>query len=118
MAINEPQQLQDNQQLVGDAQIGATQIFEQESVTVGLYNYISTGTTTTVKSGSGVLIAIIIGKSTTGTVTVYDNTTGSGTVITAFGTGSNPFSFQIGAKFSTGCTIVTSAADQITAVYI
>ena len=30
MAINEPQQLQDNQQLVGDAQIGATQIFEQD----------------------------------------------------------------------------------------
>ena len=114
----EPQQLQDNAQLVGDQQIGTTQVFEQESITVGLYNYISTGTTTTVKTGAGVLIAIIIGKSTIGTVTVYDNTAGSGTIITAFGTGSSPFSFQIGAKFSTGCTIVTTASDQVTAIYI
>jgi hypothetical protein len=118
MATNEPQQLQDNQQLVGDQQIASTGVFEQESVTAGKYNYISTGTTTVVKSGQGVLVAIVVGKSTTGTITVYDNTAGSGTIITAFGTSTGAFAFQIGAIFNTGCTVVTSASDQVTVVYL
>jgi hypothetical protein len=117
MATNEPQQLQDNQQLVGDQQIGTSGVFEQESITVGQYNYISTGATTLIKTGPGALIAIVMGNSTAGTVTVYDNTAASGNIIAKFNTSTSAFSFQIGAKFTIGCTVVTSAADQVTVIY-
>ena len=118
MATSEPQQLQDNAQLVGDQQIGTTGVFEQESIQVGKYNYISTGTTTVVKSGQGALLQIIIGKTTTGTVTVYDNTAASGNIICAFGTSTTPFAFTIGAIANTGITVVTSAADQVSVIYV
>ena len=118
MATNEPQQLQDNAQLVGDQQIAGTGVFEQESVQVGKYNYISTGTTTVIKSGPGSVLNIIVGKTTTGTITVYDNTAASGNIVAAFGTSTTAFSFSIGAICNTGITVVTSASDQVTVIYV
>jgi hypothetical protein len=115
---SEPQQLTDNAQLVGDQQIGTTGIFEQESITVGQYNYISSGTTTVVKSGPGTFIGLIIGNTTSGTITVYDNTAGSGNTIIKFNASTTPFSFPVGAKFTTGLTVVTTASDQVTIIYV
>lgn len=89
--------------------------------------------TTTVKSGSGILHAVIIGNNNTGgTVTIYDNTAGSGTVIMnmQLGTPSGGLLSTTGLSgpeylnalnlgFSTGLTIVTtgSANNNITLIY-
>ena len=78
--------------------------------------------TTVVKNGIGVLKRIIVNKAVaSGVINIYDNTAGSGTKI---GTITNPavllhsqISLEFDCKFSTGLTIVTSAADDITVVY-
>jgi hypothetical protein len=82
-----------------------------------LYSNVSTATTTTCKSGSGVLERIIVntGASTT-TVTVYDNTAGSGTKIATASTTAQG-TLIYGCHFGTGLTVVTSGTADITVVY-
>lgn len=86
------------------------------------YAHISTSTTTTVKSGAGVLHAIVI--NTLGTVasniTVYDNTAGSGTVIAVLNSLTNgEASYTYDVAFTTGLTLVTTgtAAPDVTVSY-
>lgn len=78
-------------------------------------------TTTVVKSGQGLLHCITFNKPTaTGTVTIYDNTAGSGTVIGTITVPSSPQPCSVfyDVKFSTGLTIVTAtAASDITVCY-
>jgi hypothetical protein len=71
------------------------------------YKNITTATTTVVKSGAGVLHSIVINKpGTTDTLTIYDNTSGSGTKIgTITVSGSTPYVFDV--AFGTGLTIVS-----------
>lgn len=87
------------------------------------FRNIAGAATTTVKTGRGVLIGITVNKAVaSGVITMYDNTTNSGNKL---GTITNPGTLlhsQIylpynRAEFSTGLTIVTSAADDITVVY-
>ncbi len=70
-------------------------------------------TTTTIKSGSGVLVGIICNTpASTATLTVYDNTAGSGTKIgTILGTDRSMAIYN--CRFGTGLTVVsaTAAAD-------
>lgn len=85
--------------------------------------HVSSATTTTAKSGAGVLGTIIVNKANSlSTVTVYDNTAGSGTIIALM---THPltllasqYSLTFNCKFSTGLTIVTSSNDDITVTYI
>lgn len=80
---------------------------------------ITTATTTTVKSGMGVLKRIVFNKPVAlSTVTIYNNTAGSGAKI---GTITNtadvkPYFLDFGSYFDTGLTIVTSGADDITVI--
>lgn len=77
-------------------------------------------TTTTVKSGNGVLKAIVVNKgAATGTCTIYDNTAASGTVIgTITGGDALPRSIEYNVKFANGLTIVSAtAAMDLTVVY-
>lgn len=74
--------------------------------------------TTTVKSGAGVLHSIVINRSAlSGTITIYDNTAGSGTKIGTITYGAltlltdPPISALYDASFSTGLTIVTVGAN-------
>ena len=84
------------------------------------YANITTATTTVVKSAPGVLWQIVVNKpASASTITLYDNTAGSGTKI---GTITNttdlkPYRFEYGCRFETGLTIVTSGADDITVIY-
>jgi hypothetical protein len=78
---------------------------------------ISTAATTTVKTGKGFLVRLIVTGGTTGTIVVYDNTAASGTKIADFDTTNTIDSYEFNAKFDTGLTIVTSAATKITVVY-
>jgi hypothetical protein len=76
-----------------------------------LFNRISTATTTTVKSGAGVLRNVLIGvRSTGGTITIYDSLTGSGTVIAVIDTAvfSGELTFEV--AFAIGLTLVTTGA--------
>jgi hypothetical protein len=86
------------------------------------YLNITSGTTTTVKSGPGVLVSIIVNKAVASdTITIYDNTAGSGTkigTITHPATlTSNQYTLPYLVQFSTGLTIVTSGADDLTVIY-
>lgn len=76
--------------------------------------YISTATTTTIKSGSGVLHAITITESVASTIIVYDNTAGSGTIIASFPASATAQTYQINVSFSIGCTVVTAGASKLT----
>jgi hypothetical protein len=81
------------------------------------YATIATATTTTVKTGAGVLHNIIVTGGTTGTIVIYDNTAASGTKIADFDTTNLLATYPFHCKFSTGLTIVTSAATKITVNY-
>lgn len=82
------------------------------------YSNIASATTTTVKSGAGFLHSIVINTTAAGTITIYDNTAGSGTKI-----GTIAASVVIGStmmydvSFATGLTIVTAGASDITVSY-
>lgn len=82
------------------------------------YTHISTATTTTVKSGAGWLHAINIGTCVSAaTVTVFDNTAGSGTIIaklTCPAATNGQATFIFDAYFATGLTLVTSGATDVT----
>lgn len=79
--------------------------------------YISTATTTTVKSGKGNLAKIVLTETAAGAITVYDNTAGSGTIIAAFKASVVEGSYEFNCKFSVGLTIVTAAASKLTVVW-
>lgn len=79
--------------------------------------------TTTVKSGAGKFICLIMNKPiANGVITIYDNTAASGTKIATI---TNPavllqeqIELRYECAFATGLTVVTSAADDITVVYL
>lgn len=83
------------------------------------YTRISTATTTVVKSGKGKLQSITLNKPVaSSTITIYDNTAGSGTVIGLITntTDVKPYDVTYNLNFQTGLTIVTSGADDLTVV--
>ncbi len=82
----------------------------------------TTATTLGIKNGSGLLHGILIGTASTGggTLTVYDNTAGSGTIITVIDTANQRGFIVLNCLFATGLTVVTSAtttAADLTAIY-
>ena len=87
-----------------------------------IYTNISTSTTTVVKTGSGILHTININSLGTvaSTVTIYDNTSASGTTIATLNSltiGQGTYTFDV--SFSTGLTIVTTGtvAPNVTVSY-
>jgi len=97
------------------------------------FTRVTGNTTSTAKSGAGILHGVIVGDNTTGGIaTIYDNTAGSGTIIMQldFGTPSGGllsstgqagpvFLGPLGINFSTGLTAVTAGDinNDITLVY-
>lgn len=78
---------------------------------------ITSTTTTTVKSGSGILRRITINTTAAGAITVYDNTAASGTKIATFPSSAVVGTYEYGVRFTTGLTIVTAAASDITVAW-
>lgn len=80
---------------------------------------ITTATTTTVKSGAGTLHTLTIGTYVaSATITLYDNTAGSGTTIQTITlpstvTGITPITLLYDEAFTTGLTVVTSGATDV-----
>lgn len=84
------------------------------------YARITTATTTVVKAAPGTLWSVVVNKPVgSSTITIYDNTAGSGTVIALITNSADtkPFDLGYGVRFETGLTIVTSGADDVTVVY-
>lgn len=87
--------------------------------TAPTYKQISTATTTICKYGAGMLHKIILNNPTNNTITVYDNTAASGTVIAIINPGASatPFSLPYDVGFGTGLTIVTAGTPNLTVIY-
>lgn len=85
------------------------------------YSHIATATTTTVKSGAGDLHSITVNSKGTvaSTITVYDNTAGSGTVIAVIDSLNLGGAFVFDIAFATGLTLVTTGtvAPDVTVSY-
>ena len=82
----------------------------------GTATYISTATTTLIATGRGVLKRIVLGETAAGAITVYDNITATGTVLAVLKASITEGTYEIGASFSVGCTIVTAGASKLTAI--
>lgn len=83
------------------------------------YTNITSATTTTVKSGAGFLHLIMINAAVaSATITIYDNTSAAGTKIATITMPATLLSSQIvlrfDVSFSTGLTIVTTGAEDLT----
>lgn len=87
------------------------------------YARMSAATTTTHFSGAGFLQSITVNKAVAaGTITIYDNTAGSGTIVGVITFGAAllsdpPHTAIYNVFINTGLTIVTSAATDITIAY-
>lgn len=81
------------------------------------FTNIASATTTTVKSGSGHLHSIVVNTTAAGTITIYDNTAGSGTKIGIMKASIVEGTYLFNCAFATGLTIVTGAASDITVTY-
>lgn len=78
---------------------------------------ITTATTTVVKAGSGYLKNITINNTVASTITIYDSTAGSGTLIGTLEASVTPRTLHYDLHFATGLTIVTAGASDLTVVY-
>lgn len=78
------------------------------------YTNIASATTTAIKSGQGVLRSITVNTTAAGAITVYDNTSATGTKIATLKASIAEQTFTFDAAFITGLTIVTAAASDIT----
>ena len=86
------------------------------------YAHLNSTGTTTIKSGAGILRRVVINTKggITNTLTIYDNTSGSGTVIAAIDTVNGVLGhFEYNVAFSTGLTVVnaTGTSADITVIY-
>ena len=88
------------------------------------YAHIAAAATTVVKAAAGQLVSLCINTASTGIITIYDNTAASGTVVGIITIGTAvtvPFEWALtqyaNIKMTTGITIVTSAACDITVLY-
>ncbi len=84
------------------------------------YEYITTATTTQVKTGAGILHKIIVNTPVaSSTIKLIDNSTGTTANIATITNTSDvkPYELIYDCRFATGLRIVTSGADDITVVY-
>ena len=70
-----------------------------------------------VKTGNGLLHAIIINAKAAGTLTVYDNTAGSGTKIATFASNAPEGTYTFNLKFATALYVIPAAAVNVTYIY-
>lgn len=86
---------------------------------VGQPTNIASATTTTVKTGPGILIGYFVAAGTTPTVQAFDNTAASGTVIHGTATVATGTFVPVYAQFQTGLTVVTTGTGvNVTVVWL
>lgn len=84
--------------------------------------HISTNTTTTIRTGEGLLGMVTINTkgASANVATIYDNTAGSGTVLAVIDTTAGPQSLFYCVKYTVGLTVVTATgtAADLTVSYL
>jgi len=79
--------------------------------------YISTATTTQVKTGNGVLHAIVVGETSAGAISIINNTAGSTVNIGTLKASIAEGTYFFNVNFSAGLRIITAGASKITVLY-
>lgn len=79
--------------------------------------YISTATTTQVKTGPGVLHSIVVGETSAGAISIIDNTSGSTVNIGTLKASIAEGTYYFNCAFSAGLRIITAGASKITVVW-
>jgi len=121
----EGNQVSQSSDLSGNQRVTLGTLIAGEDLTVNVikveqrftYAAITSATTTTIKSGTGFLHAVTVTGGTAGTITVFDNTAGSGTAIATFSSTNALATYIFDVSFSTGLTVVTGAATNVTVSY-
>jgi hypothetical protein len=74
---------------------------------------------TSIKNGAGTLRKVVVNtKGTTATLTLYDNTSASGTVIAVLDLTAQPGTFMFDAAFTIGCfAVITGTLSDVTITY-
>lgn len=85
--------------------------------TIFKQSYISTATTTQVKTGPGILHAIVIGETAAGAISVIDNTTGTTVNLASLKASIAEGTYVFNCSFDTGLRIITAGASKITVLY-
>lgn len=75
---------------------------------------VAAATTTVCKPDAGVLGSLTVNTTAAGAITIYDNTTASGTKIATIKASVAEQTFNFNVAFATGLTVVTAAASDIT----
>jgi hypothetical protein len=78
------------------------------------YVNISSATTTVVKSGQGFFNALVINTVVASAITIYDNTSAAGQKIATLAASAPAGTYKYEVKFSTGLTILTAGASDLT----
>lgn len=79
------------------------------------YTHINTATTTVVRAYPGVLHTVIVNTPVaSGTVTIYDNTAASGTIIAVISSATFEGTLTFDVFCTTGITVVTNGTSDIT----
>lgn len=78
----------------------------------GASTRITSAATTICLASSGALLGVLVEVALTGTLTIYDNTAASGTIITILPIGTPAGYYRLPRKVTTGVTAVTSASDR------
>jgi bifunctional ADP-heptose synthase (sugar kinase/adenylyltransferase) len=81
------------------------------------YSHIASATTTVVKNSPGLLHSIVVNTTAAGAITVYDNTAASGTVVAILKASVAEGTYLYDVTCTTGITVVTAAASDITVTY-
>jgi hypothetical protein len=82
------------------------------------YTNITSATTNLIGGKDTILMSITVNKGVaSATITVYDNTAGSGNKIATIAA-DNPGTFFYGVRCRTGLTVVTSGANDVTVNYL
>ena len=79
--------------------------------------YISTATTTQVKTGAGYLKAIVIGETAAGAISIIDNTSGTTANMGVLKASVAEGTYEFNCKFQAGLRIVTAGASKISVIY-
>jgi len=83
--------------------------------------YLNGTTSQAIKSGAGTLYGVMVNSHTSGTLKVWDNTAGSGTVLLntiTFNAGPQLLSFPQGISFNTGLFFTVGGTIDYTALYV
>jgi len=81
------------------------------------YAYISSAVTTQVHSGQGQLIAITLGTTAAGAISIIDNTAGSTVNIATLKASVAEGTYWFLSNYSAGLRIITAAASTLTVIY-